>query len=165
MVEAVSYTGSRDPGRGIGWSKSQRKKRGLVRSLTLRPPVSSTAGSMPQGLPFPLGFISHSLWRKESKGEKVRSYAVAHAPAGEHSSTAVHVARASHSLFGYLKPCPVRSVRMKKAERPKREKGMAVCLEVRIRSSTSVHVNSEPLAALSGMTAVALPWVSLRVPH
>ena len=53
---------------------------------------------------------------------------------------------------------------MKKAERPKREKGMAVCLEVRIRSSTSVHVNSEPLAALSGMTAVALPWVSQRVP-
>lgn len=49
---------------------------------------------------------------------------------------------------------------MKKAERPKREKGMAVCLEVRFRSSTSVHVNSEPLAALSGMTAVALPWVS-----
>nr|DAS00106.1 MAG TPA: hypothetical protein [Caudoviricetes sp.] len=46
---------------------------------------------------------------------------------------------------------------MKKAERPKGEKGEAVCLEVRIRSSTSVHVNSEPLAALSGMTAVALP--------
>lgn len=54
---------------------------------------------------------------------------------------------------------------MKKAERPKREKGMAVCLEVRIRSSTSVHVNSEPLAALSGITAVALPWVPHRVPH
>lgn len=54
---------------------------------------------------------------------------------------------------------------MKKAERPKREKGMAVCLEVRIRSSTSVHVNSEPLAALSGMAAVALPWVSQRAPH
>lgn len=54
---------------------------------------------------------------------------------------------------------------MKKAERPKGEKGEAVCLEVRIRSSTSVHVNSEPLAALSGMTAVALPWVSLHVPH
>ena len=38
--------------------------------------------AMPQGLPFPLGFISHSLGRKESKGKKVRSYAVAHAPAG-----------------------------------------------------------------------------------
>jgi hypothetical protein len=48
---------------------------------------------------------------------------------------------------------------------PQRGKGMAVCLEVRIRSSTSVHVNSEPLAALSGMAAVALPWVSQRVPH
>jgi hypothetical protein len=48
---------------------------------------------------------------------------------------------------------------------PQRGKGMAVCLEVRIRSSTSVHVNSESLAALSGMTAVALPWVSQRVPH
>lgn len=96
--------------------KPKKKKRGLVRSLTLRPSVSSTAGSMPQGLPFPLGFISHSLGRKESKGKKVRSYAVAHAPAGEYISTAV-------------------------------------------------HVNSEPLAALSGMTAVALPWVSPSVPH
>lgn len=95
--------------------KPKKKKRGLVRSLTLRPSVSSTAGSMPQGLPFPLGFISHSLWRKESKGKKVRSYSVAHAPAGEYISTAV-------------------------------------------------HVNSESLAALSGMTAVALPWVSHRVP-
>lgn len=83
MVEAVSYTGSRNPGRGDRVEqKPKKKKRGLVRSLTLRPSVSSTAGSMPQGLPFPLGFISHSLWRKESKGEKVRSYAVAHAPAG-----------------------------------------------------------------------------------
>lgn len=54
---------------------------------------------------------------------------------------------------------------MKKAERPKGEKGVAVCLEVRIRSSTSVHVNSEPLAAFSGMTAVALPWVSQRILH
>lgn len=96
--------------------KPKKKKRGLVRSLALRLPLSSTAGSMPQGLPFPLGFISHSLVRKESKGKKVRSYAVAHAPAGEYISTAV-------------------------------------------------HVNSEPLAALSGMTAVALPWVSQRVPH
>ena len=96
--------------------KPKKKKRGLVRSLALRPSVSSTAGSMPQGLPFPLGFISHSLWRKESKGKKVRSYAVAHAPAGEYISTAV-------------------------------------------------HVNSEPLAALSGMTAVSLPWLSLHVPH
>nr|DAR28937.1 MAG TPA: hypothetical protein [Caudoviricetes sp.] len=26
LVEAVSYTGSRYPGRGIGWSKSQRRK-------------------------------------------------------------------------------------------------------------------------------------------
>nr|DAG74900.1 MAG TPA: hypothetical protein [Caudoviricetes sp.] len=26
MVEAVFYTGSRDPGREIGWSKSQRRK-------------------------------------------------------------------------------------------------------------------------------------------
>lgn len=32
-----------------------------MRSLTLRPSVSSTAGSMPQGLPFPLGFISHNM--------------------------------------------------------------------------------------------------------
>jgi hypothetical protein len=52
----------------------------------------------------------------EAKEEKARSRAVAHAPAGLHNST-------------------------------------------------SVHVNSEPLAALSGMTAVALPWVSQRVPH
>ena len=95
--------------------KPKKKKRGHVRSLTLRPPVSSTAGSIAPRLPISFGFISHSLGRKESKGKKVRSYAVAHAPAGEYISTAV-------------------------------------------------HVNSEPLAALSGMTAVALPWLSQRVP-
>ena len=96
--------------------KPKKKKRCYVRSLTLRPSVSSTAGSIAPRLPISLGFISHSLGRKESKGKKVRSYSVAHAPAGEYISTAV-------------------------------------------------HVNSEPLAALSGITAVALPWVPHRVPH
>ena len=36
--------------------KPKKKKRGLVRSLALRPSVSSTAGSIAQGFPFPLGF-------------------------------------------------------------------------------------------------------------
>lgn len=44
----------------------------------------------------------------EAKEEKARSCAVAHAPAGEHSSTSVHVARAGHSLFGYLELYPIR---------------------------------------------------------
>ena len=34
--------------------KPKKKKRGLVRSLALRPSVSSTAGSIAQGFPFPL---------------------------------------------------------------------------------------------------------------
>ena len=110
LRQAVSYTGSRNPGRGIGWSKSQRRKSEVLydRSRSGRPYLLRQAPS-PQGFPFPLG-------RKESKGKKVRSYSVAHAPAGEYISTAF-------------------------------------------------HVNSESLAALSGMTAVALPWVSQRVPH
>nr|DAN61463.1 MAG TPA: hypothetical protein [Caudoviricetes sp.] len=39
MVEAVSYTGSRYPGRGIGWSKSQRRKSEVLydRSRSGRP--------------------------------------------------------------------------------------------------------------------------------
>lgn len=109
-------TGVRDPEGDRAEQKPKKKKRGHVRSLTLRPPASSTAGSMPQGLPFSLGFISHNMVGRNPKGKKVRLYAVARAPAGEYISTAV-------------------------------------------------HVNSEPLAALSGMTAVALPWVSLRILH
>lgn len=72
MVEAVSYTGSRYPGRGDRVEhKPKKKKRGLVRSLALRLPVSSTAGSMSQGLPFPLGFISHNIARRNPKGKGV----------------------------------------------------------------------------------------------
>ena len=68
MVEAVSYTGSRYPGRGDRVEhKPKKKKRGLVRSLALRPSVSSTAGSIAQGFPFPLGFISHSLGGRNPK--------------------------------------------------------------------------------------------------
>lgn len=72
MVEAVSYTGSRYPGRGDRVEhKPKKKKRGLVRSLALRLPVSSTAGSMSQGLPFPLGFISHNIARRNPKEKGV----------------------------------------------------------------------------------------------
>nr|DAY39028.1 MAG TPA: hypothetical protein [Caudoviricetes sp.] len=55
MVEAVSYTGSRDPGRGIGWSKSQRKKSEVLcgRSRSGRPYPLRQAPS-PQDFPFPL---------------------------------------------------------------------------------------------------------------
>lgn len=97
--------------------RSQRRKSEVLcgRSRSGRPYLLRQA-PCPKTSHFPLGFICHSLWRKESKGKKVRSYSVAHAPAGEYISTAV-------------------------------------------------HVNSESLAALSGMTAVALPWVSQRVPH
>lgn len=52
MVEAVFYTGSRNPGRGDRVEqKPKKKKRGLVRSLTLRLPVSSTAGPIAPRLP------------------------------------------------------------------------------------------------------------------
>lgn len=72
MVEAVSYTESRDPGRGDRVEhKPKKKKRGLVRSLALRPSVSSTAGSIAQGFPFPLGFISHNIARRNPKGKGV----------------------------------------------------------------------------------------------
>ena len=50
--------------------KPKKKTRRYVRSLTLRPSVSSTAGPMPQGLPFPLGFISHSLGGRNPKGKR-----------------------------------------------------------------------------------------------
>ena len=55
LVEAVSYTGSRDPGRGIGWSKSQRKKSEVLcgRSRSGRPYPLRQAPS-PQDFPFPL---------------------------------------------------------------------------------------------------------------
>lgn len=87
--------------------KPKKKKRGLVRSLTLRPSASSTAGPYPKASHFPLALYPIA-WKEGIQREKVRSYAFAHAPAGEHSSTAVHVARAGHSLFGYLEPYPVR---------------------------------------------------------
>lgn len=55
MVEAVSYTGSRYPGRGIGWSKSQRRKSEVMcgRSRSGRPYLLRQAPS-PQDFPFPL---------------------------------------------------------------------------------------------------------------
>ena len=51
----VSSTGSRDPGRGIGWSKSQRKKSEVLcgRSRSGRPYPLRQAPS-PQDFPFPL---------------------------------------------------------------------------------------------------------------
>ena len=51
----VSYTGSRYPGRGIGWSKSQRKKSEVLydRSRSGRPYPLRQAPS-PQDFPFPL---------------------------------------------------------------------------------------------------------------
>jgi hypothetical protein len=116
MVEAVSYTGSRYPGRGIGWSISQRRKSEVLydRSRSGRPYLLRQA-PCPRASHFPWLYIPQ-LRRKESKGKKVRSCTVAHAPA-------VRI------FYGRL------------------------------------HVNSESLAALSGMTAVALPWVSPSVPH
>lgn len=106
-----------EPGtrKGIGRSRSQRKKGEVLcgRSRSGRPYPLRQAPS-PQGFPFPLDL--YPIARQEGiQREKVRSYSVAHAPAGEYISTAV-------------------------------------------------HVNSESLAALSGMTAVALPWLSQRVP-
>nr|DAT71981.1 MAG TPA: hypothetical protein [Caudoviricetes sp.] len=55
MVEAVSYTGSRNPGRGIGWSRSQRRKSEVMcgRSRSGRPYPLRQAPS-PQDFPFPL---------------------------------------------------------------------------------------------------------------
>lgn len=76
MVEVVSYTGSRCPGRGDRVEhKPKKKKRGLVRSLALRPSVSSTAGSIAQGFPFPLALYPIA-WEEGIQREKVRSYPV-----------------------------------------------------------------------------------------
>lgn len=103
--------------KGIGRSRSQRRKSEVLcgRSRSGRPYLLRQV-PCPKAYHFPLALYPIAWGRKESKGKKVRSYAVAHAPAGEYISTAV-------------------------------------------------HVNSESLAALSGMTAVALPWVSPSVPH
>lgn len=75
----------RKPGPPAGGSGGAEAKEEKARSCAVAhaPAVRIFYGRpIPQGLPFPLGFISHSLGRKESKGKKVRSYAVAHAPAG-----------------------------------------------------------------------------------
>lgn len=83
MVEAVSYTGSRNPGRGESGGAKAKEEKARSCAVAHAPAVRIFYGrTMPQGLPFPLGFISHSFGKKESKGEKVRSYAVAHAPVG-----------------------------------------------------------------------------------
>jgi hypothetical protein len=51
--------------------RSQRRKSEVLcdRSRSGRPYLLRQAPS-PQGFPFPLGFISHSLGREESKGKK-----------------------------------------------------------------------------------------------
>lgn len=73
MVEAVSYTGSRDPGRGIGWSKSQRKKSEVLcgRSRSGRPYPLRQAPS-PQDFPFPLDLYPIA-WQEGIQREKVWS--------------------------------------------------------------------------------------------
>nr|DAE39233.1 MAG TPA: hypothetical protein [Caudoviricetes sp.] len=72
MVEAVFYTGSRSPVGDRMEQKPKKKKRGLVRSLTLRPPVSSTAGPCPKASHFPLALYPIS-WHEGIQRKKVWS--------------------------------------------------------------------------------------------
>ena len=55
MIEALSSIGIRDPGRGIGWSRNQRRKSEVMcgRSRSGRPYPLRQAPS-PQDFPFPL---------------------------------------------------------------------------------------------------------------
>ena len=73
LVEAVSYTGSRYPGREIGWSISQRRKSEVLydRSRSGRPYLLRQAPS-PKASHFPLALYPIS-WHEGIQREKVWS--------------------------------------------------------------------------------------------
>ena len=67
---SVSYTGSRDPGRGIGWSKSQRRKSEVLcgRSRSGRPYLLRQA-PCPKASHFPLALYPIA-WEEGIQREK-----------------------------------------------------------------------------------------------
>ena len=126
--------------------KPKKKKRGLVRSLALRPSVSSTAGSIAQGLPFPLGFISHSIARRKPKKKKrglVRSLTL-RPPV---SSTAGSIAQGL--------PFPLDLYPIARQEGIQREKVWSCP----VRQDRAVHRRSE--ACMAGAQLASLPWLTV----
>ena len=116
-IEAVSYTGSRDPGRGIGWSRSQRRKSEVMcgRSRSGRPYPLRQAPS-PQDFPFPLDL--YPIARQEGiQREKVWSCPMRQDRAVHRRSEACMAGAQLASLpwltvdlSGFPPPFPVRTI-------------------------------------------------------
>ena len=126
--------------------KPKKKKRGLVRSLTLRPPVSSTAGPMPQGLPFPLGFISHSLGGRNPKEKSKVVF-------GRSRSGRPYPLRQAPSPQDF--PFPLDLYPIARQEGIQREKVWSCP----VRQDRAVHRRSE--ACMAGAQLASLPWLTV----
>jgi hypothetical protein len=142
--------------KGIGRSRSQRKKGEVLcgRSRSGRPYPLRQAPS-PQDFPFPLALYPISCYRSpgpgrgsggaEAKGKKVRSCAVAHAPAARILYGRLHRPKTSHFPWLYI---PWQ-------EGIQREKVWSCP----VRQDRAVHRRSE--ACMAGAQLASLPWLTV----
>ena len=126
--------------------KPKKKKRGLVRSLALRPSVSSTAGSIAQGFPFPLGFISHNIARRNPKGK-------GEVLCGRSRSGRPYPLRQAPSPQDF--PFPLDLYPIARQEGIQREKVWSCP----VRQDRAVHRRSE--ACMAGAQLASLPWLTV----
>ena len=129
------------PGRGDRVEhKPKKKKRGLVRSLALRPSVSYTAGSIAQDFPFPLDL--YPIARQEGiQREKVWSCPL-------RQDRAVHRRSEACMAGAQLTSLP-------RQEGIQREKVWSCPL----RQDRAVHRRSE--ACMAGAQLTSLPWLTV----
>ena len=94
LVEAVSYTGSRYHGRGIGWSKSQRRKSEVLcgRSRSGRPYLLRQA-PCPKAYHFPLALYPIA-WEEGIQREK--------------GKVVCGRSRSGRRIYPYRRPCQYR---------------------------------------------------------
>lgn len=164
MVEAVSYTGSRNPGRGgSGGAKAKEEK---ARSCTIAhaPAARIFYGRphRPKASHFPLALYPIA-WEEGIQREKGK-VVFGRSRSGRRIYLYRRPCSESRSFFIWIPGAISCKVSREKVKTPK-GKGWATFLKVRIVSSHAVHVNCVVPTARSVMTAVALPYVPLRVHH
>ena len=117
-----------------------------MRSLTLRPPVSSTAGSIAPRLPISFGFISHSMAGRHPKGK-------GEVLCGRSRSGRPYPLRQAPSPQDF--PFPLDLYPIAWQEGIQREKVWSCP----VRQDRAVHRRSE--ACIAGAQLASLPWLTV----
>ena len=133
--------------KGIGRSRSQRRKGEVLcgRSRSGRPYPLRQAPS-PQGLPFPLGFISHNMVGRHPKGKGV-------VLCGRSRSGRPYPLRQAPSPQDF--PFPLDLYPIARQEGIQREKVWSCP----VRQDRAVHRRSE--ACMAGAQLASLPWLTV----